>query len=244
MTKEERDLPMTLTPAFNTLETQPRVRRSTAIAEKIRGMLLSGELKPGNRLPTEEELGKLFQVSRTTLREAIQMLRVSGLLDVTPGRGSYIKKPDLSRAMDDLALYGVCSKVDQQEVKRIHLGLILSLMDYISKQPMQMKNRLYDYTLVRDGSGKTNAKLEAEWHMQLAELGGGQIARMMLSALLKMQQKSREAALEDEDELSRTLSVQMRCNNALSDGDTELAKRIISSYLQNDARHADIKSAA
>lgn len=230
--------------AFANLDAQPRVRRSTAIAEKIRGMLLSGELKPGNRLPTEEALGKLFQVSRTTLREAIQMLRVSGLLDVTPGRGSFVKKPDLSRAMDDLAIYGACSNIDIQEIRRLHLSFLFGLLDYVAEQPSAKRNTLYSYVIMRDGNAQENAQLEAQWHLQLAQLGGGEIARMMLSALLKMQQKNRQEALTNSDELMRTLSVQMRCTNALVDGDAELAKRILSSFLQSNLSVQELSKAA
>lgn len=73
----------------------PRSRRSATIAESLRALITGGQLKPGDKLPTEAMLCQQFGVSRTTLREAIQMLRTNGLLEVTPGRGSFVRVPDI-----------------------------------------------------------------------------------------------------------------------------------------------------
>lgn len=75
---------------FNTVELPTvqrpeKVRRSTAVADCLREMITSGQLKPGDKLPTEEKLCQHFGVSRTTLREAVQSLRSAGILEVTPG---------------------------------------------------------------------------------------------------------------------------------------------------------------
>jgi len=216
---------------FAAIETAPRMRRSAIIAQKIRDMLMDGQLKPGHRLPTEEKLGQLFQVSRTTLREAIQMLRVSGLLDVTPGRGSFVRMPDLSRAMDDLALYGVCK--GNPEVDQIRLSFQRDMLENVANQTEEARKKLYDSMVSRYATAEENATLEENWHLTLAELGGGEMAKLMLGALLKMQQKQRIEKFSSSDEVMRTISVQMRLNNALTDGDAELAKRIITAYLGN-----------
>lgn len=228
---------------FETVTAQPRVRRSTAIADKIRNMLLNGDLQPGQRLPTEEKLGALFQVSRTTLREAIQMLRVSGLLDVTPGRGTFVRIPDISRAMDDLALYGACHAKQSSEIDYIRLSFQRDMLENVAQAPSQEKNKLYDYIIARDGNAEDNAKQEEQWHLMLAEMGGGEIAKAILGALLKIQQKERIERLKDEDETMRTLSVQMRLTNALLDGDVELSKRVITAYLGCSAHQAKMQNA-
>lgn len=57
------------------VEARPRTRRSTVIADHLKSMIASGHLTPGDRLPTEEKLCTHFGVSRTTLRESIQILR-------------------------------------------------------------------------------------------------------------------------------------------------------------------------
>ena len=94
------------TVALPFVEKHNKTRRSAMIADQLREMIMEGHLKPGDRLPTEEQLCKHFGVSRTTLRESVQMLRVSGLLEVTPGRGSFVSAPDINKILKDLSLAG------------------------------------------------------------------------------------------------------------------------------------------
>ncbi len=60
------------------------------IAEQIEKRILSGELRNGDRLPTERELAEQFRVSRTAVREAMKSLAQKGLIDMRPGRGTIV----------------------------------------------------------------------------------------------------------------------------------------------------------
>jgi GntR family transcriptional regulator len=70
----------------------------TALLRSIR----SGELKPGDRVPTEPQLIETFQVSRTTVRRALRDLETAGLIDRQPGRGSFVAEPKLEPRLDRL----------------------------------------------------------------------------------------------------------------------------------------------
>jgi GntR family transcriptional repressor for pyruvate dehydrogenase complex len=71
------------------------------IAAQLHQALVAGALKPGDRLPSEAQLAEGFAVSRSTLREAVKLLRGQGLLETQRGAkgGHFVAKP---RA-DDLA---------------------------------------------------------------------------------------------------------------------------------------------
>lgn len=60
------------------------------IAAQIEQRILSGELRNGDRLPTERELSEQFQASRTAVREAMKSLAQKGLIDMRPGRGTIV----------------------------------------------------------------------------------------------------------------------------------------------------------
>lgn len=65
--------------------------------EKIKQMILSGELKPGDRLPREADLAERLGLSRSSLREAVRALTLIHVLDVRQGDGTYVTSlsPDL-----------------------------------------------------------------------------------------------------------------------------------------------------
>ena len=65
---------------------QPKI--SDVIMGQMEEMILEGTLKPGQKLPPERELAKQFEVSRPSLREAVQKLAAKGLLNSRQGGGN------------------------------------------------------------------------------------------------------------------------------------------------------------
>jgi len=62
------------------------------IIEKIEKLIENGDLKPGDFLPGERILSEKLGVSRTSLRQALKALNVMGVLEIVPGKKTYIKE--------------------------------------------------------------------------------------------------------------------------------------------------------
>lgn len=63
-----------------------------AVAQRLIGLISSGDLKSGDRLPVERDLATQLHVGRTTVREALKLLTLSGLLEVRRGRGTFVRE--------------------------------------------------------------------------------------------------------------------------------------------------------
>lgn len=76
---------------------------SHMVAERLRGQIASGQLKPGTNLPSEAELLTILKVSRPTLREALRILEAEGLISVWRGvrNGAMV----LGASVDKIAEY-------------------------------------------------------------------------------------------------------------------------------------------
>lgn len=61
-----------------------------ATAQKVKSMIIQREMKPGDRLPTELELVDQFGVSRSTLREAMKVLRAENVVVIRQGSGTFV----------------------------------------------------------------------------------------------------------------------------------------------------------
>ena len=68
------------------------IRQYEYVLEKIKGLMASGVLRPGDRLPSERELSSRFRVGRASIKEAFRILEILGLIEVKHGDGSYINK--------------------------------------------------------------------------------------------------------------------------------------------------------
>jgi GntR family transcriptional repressor for pyruvate dehydrogenase complex len=79
---------------------QPKL--ADVIENRIEKMILDGSLELGEKLPAERELAKQFDVSRPSLREAIQRLESKGLLTRRQGGGTYVKEALREKLSDPL----------------------------------------------------------------------------------------------------------------------------------------------
>lgn len=79
---------------------QPKI--SDVIVDRMEEMILEGTLEPGQKLPPERELAQQFEVSRPSLREAIQKLSAKGLLVSRQGGGTYVSEDLGGSFMDPL----------------------------------------------------------------------------------------------------------------------------------------------
>ena len=79
-----------------------RVKLSTQIENQLKDQILTGKWKPGERLPSENELAEIFQVSRVSIRQALQALSAQGLIETRIGDGSFISQPSIGTFMQDV----------------------------------------------------------------------------------------------------------------------------------------------
>ena len=72
------------------------------LAEFLRGQVRGGDLKPGDKLLSEEEFCNLLGISRTTVRQSIRLLEEDGLLMRFRGRGTFINKPSFQHSYNHI----------------------------------------------------------------------------------------------------------------------------------------------
>lgn len=107
---------------------QTRETVSSEIARKLLDYLLSGRVKPGERIASERKLSEALGVGRSVIREALKSLTMLGLIDVRQGDGTYLKRTDselLPRAIEWGLLLGAKRITDLIEARH-HLEVLLA----------------------------------------------------------------------------------------------------------------------
>jgi GntR family transcriptional repressor for pyruvate dehydrogenase complex len=75
-----------------------------SVVETFKERFLSGDIKPGDTIPSERDLAEELNVSRTTIREAIIALKVMGLVDVKQGKRAKVTAPSVDNVLEILSL--------------------------------------------------------------------------------------------------------------------------------------------
>jgi GntR family transcriptional repressor for pyruvate dehydrogenase complex len=103
-----------------------RKRLADQIADTLMNMIGNGTFNPGDRLPSEPELMKQFNVGRSSIREAIGALSLVGLLTVRPGQGTHVANFSPDSGLKSFGLLGIGrEKVRELVEARIELETVI-----------------------------------------------------------------------------------------------------------------------
>lgn len=123
---------------------QPKL--ADAILQQLETMILEGSLLPGQKLPPERELAKKFEVSRPSLREAIQKLEAKGLVYRRQGGGTYVHN-QLQSALADPLFQLISSKPETQ----FDLLEFRHALEGISAYYAALRGTEADFTQIKSG---------------------------------------------------------------------------------------------
>ncbi|MFV2173735.1 FadR/GntR family transcriptional regulator [Actinomadura sp. LOL_016] len=172
---------------------RPR-RAFDEIIGQIRELLQRGTLEPGDKLPSERDLAEQFEVSRNTVREALRMLEISGLITLKKGSsgGAFIARADpavVARSLSDTLHLTDFSLGDVTEVRlwieatvtrvaceRMTDDRLAALEDNVRQAAA--------FTDARDWDRK--ALVHIEFHNLLADATGNPLMSIVMRSLMDM----------------------------------------------------------
>ncbi|WP_406212543.1 FadR/GntR family transcriptional regulator [Streptomyces decoyicus] len=197
--------------------------------EKIKGMIVSGALRPGDRLPKESELAAELGLSRNSLREAVRALSLIRILDVRQGDGTYVTSLDpqlLLEAMsfvvdfhrDDTVLeFLAVRRILEPAATAMAAGRIgLAELDSLDAQ----LNALGPSPSVEDLVAG-----DLEFHRGIVAASGNSVLCSLLDGLSGPTTRARIwRGLTQKDAVARTLTEHRAILGALRDRDAEAAR--------------------
>lgn len=133
---------------------QPK-KASVAIYEQIRAKILSGELKPGDKLPAERDLIEMFQRSRPTVREALRMLENKNYVTISRGKGTIVNKPstdEIDRTLSSLVRLNLVTTENVIDIRNVceNLAISLAAQNRSEKDIVVLDNILSEAEKVKD----------------------------------------------------------------------------------------------
>ncbi|MCU0961909.1 MAG: GntR family transcriptional regulator [Pirellulaceae bacterium] len=108
---------------------RPKIR--DLVAEQLTAYIAAQGLRPGDRLPTEQELATRFGVSRLSLREATKALEFLGIVEAKPGRGLSVGRADLARMTGYLGFHPALQDAAPQELIGTRVVIETGVLPYV-----------------------------------------------------------------------------------------------------------------
>lgn len=151
-----------------------KVNVSEQVFEQMKGMMTRGEWKPGEKLPSENELAERFGVSRITIRQALQKLNVLGLLETRLGEGSFVREIEPGDSMNALlpaVLFNRDMLMQVEEFREIvEVESVKLAAERGSGEDIAALRRILKKMERCQGNPKKFGAADLEFHMKLGEM--------------------------------------------------------------------------
>jgi len=211
------------------------------IVNQVLEALLRGDLKPKDKLPSENELSLIFGVSRVTVREAIRSLEQLGVVEVRRGNtgGAYIKKVNMDELVQQIAnalcIAGVTFQhlAEARELLEEMIISKLALFNLNSKHIQRLK-KLNEMAKKHYKEGKNRERLltNFKFHGAIAEITRNPLIVFMHKLISKLSIGFFENVVPSDGMIQNTLKYHDELINLLEKGDFVKASLLCSRHIK------------
>ncbi|MBA3823083.1 MAG: FadR family transcriptional regulator [Ktedonobacterales bacterium] len=225
-----------------TLETQDERQTYQTVASRIVQLIAEAGLKPGDRLPTERELGRELGVSRHTVSQAVKVLAVSGMLRPRQGSGIYVMRttPPTASGFIDVTVRGDPRQVQQLCEFRMTLEMQTARLaaERITPRGLRQIEEAAQATFTSAEQQDPNRFTEADtaFHAGIAEATGNEYLLSAVATVISLQFWAGDTAMGEEGGKpgSPIASAQqhLAIARAIHDGDADAAALGMQQHIQ------------
>lgn len=203
---------------------------------KIKDMIMSGELAPGDRLPPEQQLSERLGLSRSSLREAVKALEVIRVLDVRRGDGTYVTSLEPQLLLEAMSfvvdLHDDSSVLEIFAVRRIlepaAAALAASAMTDETAEALRSEVNAVDVSTSVEGL----VEHDLVFHKLIADATGNGYLTSLIEGLSSRTVRARVwRGLTQENAVARTLTEHHAIVDALAAGDADLARALMTVHI-------------
>lgn len=221
---------------------KPLDRRPAAeiIAENLLALISSGNLKAGDTLPTEQELGAALQVSRPVIREALRGLQILGVVESRQGGRCYVTDLKASRLASPFQLIVALDEENGSHLyeARVAVEGQLLILGVGRATPTAIEHLEH---LVREGYRLTADPvafrvMDIEFHRTLTGLAGNPFLDRMAQSLYHIGSEFRRMASETPGVLDRSAVEHEQIVKAIKAGDANGAAEAMRIHLESIRR--------
>ena len=222
------------------------IKRS-AISEdvtlRIMSMIRNGELRPGDKLPSERQLAEAFGVSRVSLREGLRTLAFMKVLDVRTGDGTYVSSLDAQELVEPLTFVIELSQRTLFELVQARQLIEPFLAEQAALHASDDEiAQLRGCLALMEVSGEDYPQMvesDKELHRLIAEAAQNAFLYRFITTLSALVMKRRPEFQRDKDWVPRTIKMHRAIVEAIAARDASAAKKAMVAHLAELAAEID-----
>jgi len=207
--------------AMKPIQTSKRYR---LVVKAIQDYIIKQELRPGNRLPTENGLVKALQVGRSSIREAVKSLEVLGVIETKAGEGMFVRSFNYDPILENLPYNMLFSRDDLYEILEIRISLELANLKSVLKNITEENRKKIKSNLdimkqaVENKDKRDFVKADEKFHSLLFLPIGNKLLIKLLDIFWRLLKNAKDFNNLAEDDLESSYKRHLNIYNALIAG--------------------------
>ncbi len=226
-----------------------KTRLSEAAIEQIKELIVSEDLEPGAKLPSERDLVEALGVGRSSIREALRILEIMGLVEVLPGKGAFVKAltGDLFIPLSEILTSQKESLQHHFEARMVLEPAAAALaakrasageVGRLGKNLENFKENLARQNLVG------LIRVDIEFHRLVANATDNQTIAVLMNTITRHDFHGWKAALRTNNRPRKTVTEHGRILEAIASGDEKKARSTMRSHLLAAQRNLGLLKAS
>jgi GntR family transcriptional repressor for pyruvate dehydrogenase complex len=210
---------------------------SDDIVQQIITLISNGDLKAGQRLPSERDLCVKFAASRSSLREALRCLSIMGVLTARPGEGTSVAM-DGSKFMETVLQWRMSTEQhDIEDLMEVRMALegVTAASAARNAEGQDLK-KLEDLVARMEdslGDARRFAALDLEFHLSLAKASNNKLILDLVAVIRGQLERGVAKVLQLPDAMPLSVQEHKQILQAVMNRDAEEARAAMQNHLQS-----------
>lgn len=192
------------------LKTGPLSHR---VMDEIRHAMLNGDLKPGDRLPTETSLSESLGVGKSSIREAVKMLEVLGVVETRQGDGSYIASSQKEQHVNPLVYQLILLQGGENRIFELRAmfepAYTMLALQNVTDEDLRKLKKVHEQFCERVANGAQQADDDLDFHRAILDAThnpyviriGETILQLFSATIAKSMKHIPERAVQDHERI-------------------------------------------
>jgi GntR family transcriptional regulator, transcriptional repressor for pyruvate dehydrogenase complex len=217
-----------------------RTKLYEKVAQQIQGLIRDGLLKPGDHLPPERELAETFQVSRSSVRDAIRALEVMGLVEPRQGEGTVVRDVTAETLVNPLSTMLTHKRELVTELLDLRLMIEPPLAARAAKHATDEEILRMEDILRRQKEKLSRGELaieeDSEFHYAIAKAARNSVVLKVVDVFMDLLRESREQTLQVDGRLQKSFSGHRRILDSIKNRKASLAEAAMRRHIEEIER--------
>jgi len=214
-----------------------RYRLYEAVLEQLLNFVKSGDIKVGERFPSERELERELGVSRGILREAFRILEARGIIESRQGGGRFLRQTpvqslfdsaDIFTSLERAVLLDICESRQVIEVKVAELAA-----ERATDEDLANLTEVVDTFFTTQFDPNRKDDLDLDFHLAIAECTHNFALQELVRVLMSLLKQHRQQAMLDPAEWQALCLEHRKILEAIAARDGKSASRVMHEHLES-----------